>query len=199
MKKIIVSKLISVIIISAFIFTGCGSISQPENEITKMQQENENQNQKYPQKIIMNMTAQKQYYDGELRIQFLGLEEYDEIKSDSYLDKPEKGKKYLLLYLLMSNGRTENFYFHPDYLSAKVDGKDIQYTVIQNNPHDYATAFKNYKAESTEGGFVAFQVEDNWEKLEMTYTGMEFENGNIIQMEYTKDDLQEPENARYVQ
>lgn len=143
----------------------------------------------------VKLTADQGYDDSKHAISFLGLKEYDEIKGEKLTDTPEKGKKFLVLFLevhIKSEEEGYKFYFHPDYLKAKADGKQVENTYLLNDPFEYDTVFKNYEF-GQDAGYIVYQVPEDWEKLTLTYTGLEQIVGNKIKMEFTRKDLKDPE------
>lgn len=139
------------------------------------------------------ITTKQGYNDSEREVSILGLKEYKKLKSDKYTDKAKKGKKFLVLFLKVRNRTDEKIYFNVNYLSAKVDGKKIENTVLFNEPEGYPTIFSNIVADSYYGGFIVWEVPENWKKLEVTYNGWRDSNGLTLNSTLTKKDLSEPE------
>ena len=133
------------------------------------------------------------YSDNVRFITALGLKEYDQIKSKEYTDKPAKGKKYLVLFLDVWNRDEEQLYFHPDYLSAKVDGKPVEHTFLYHDPEDYTTIFKNIGAGDHEEGFIVWEVPTDWKKMVVTFKEFELLGGKRLKLTMTPGDLKDPE------
>lgn len=195
-------KALAIIMISSIIFTGCGKVDSQNINSKNSSDTTTNSSSENPQdktseateKPItkVKITPNKPYNDNNYIIKFMGLKEYKKFKSDKYKDTPQKGNKYLVLFLECKNATEEKLYINPDNLSAALDGKEITHSVIFNEPEGYTTFFKNFEPLTTEYGFIVWEVPENWEKIDIIYTGLEYETQNRIKMSFTKNDLQDP-------
>ncbi|MFG6395323.1 MAG: DUF4352 domain-containing protein [Lachnospiraceae bacterium] len=138
------------------------------------------------------LTAKQQYSDAYREVKFLGLKQYKSLKGDNYTDKAKKNKKFLVLFLSIRNTGNEKDYINPNYITAKVDGKDIEHTFLVNEPFNYPTIFTNIEAGSTIGGFIVWEVPKNWKKFEMEYSAWKNINGLTLTAEFTPKDLSNP-------
>lgn len=138
-------------------------------------------------------TPEQGYSDPYREVSIVGLKEYTKIKTDRFTDKAKKGKKYLVLFLKVRNRSSEKIYFNVNYLSAKVDGKEIENTFLLNEPEGYPTIFSNIVADSYYGGFIVWEVPKKWKKVEVVYEGWRDSDGLTLKSEFTKKDLKEPE------
>lgn len=143
--------------------------------------------------VDAEFSMEQSYSDLKRQIDILGLKEYKTIKTKKYTDKVSKNKRFLVLFLKISNRSEEKDYFNVNNFSAKVDGKDITNTVLWNNPEDYPTIFANIEGRSDYKGFVAWKVPKDWKKLELTYTGWKDEDALTLHSTLTKKDLKDPE------
>ena len=134
----------------------------------------------------------RDFISGALTFSCLGAKEYKSVKSDAYTDKPDKGKVYLVMFLNVANDSEEGPYFSPEGLTASVDGEEISHSFLVNDPEGYETMFGNLPGKGEKSGFIVWQVPKNWEKLEYTYTGLEFSNHLSFSGTLTKDSLSEP-------
>ena len=139
------------------------------------------------------ITPEQGYSDSDREVSIVGLKEYQKIKTDEYTDKAKKGKKFLVLFLKVRNRTNEKVYFNVNYLSAKVDGKKIENTVLFNEPEGYPSIFSNIVADSYYGGFIVWEVPKDWKKLKVTYEGWRDSDGLTLDSTLTKKDLSEPE------
>ena len=139
------------------------------------------------------ITLEQGYSDSDREISIVGLKEYKKIKTEKYIDMAGKGKKYLVLFLKIRNRTNEKIYFNVNYLSAKVDDKGIENTVLFNEPEGYPTIFSNIVTDSYYGGFIVWEVPKDWKKLEVVYEGWRDSDGLTINSTLTKKDLKEPE------
>lgn len=142
--------------------------------------------------VTGKISASQQYSDINRVINVLGLKEYKKIKSDKYTDKASNGKKFLILFLSISNTSHEDDYINYNYISAKIDGKEIEHTAIFNEPRNYPTIFNTIKAGKTSAGFIAWEIPENWTKFEFTYNGWENIDNLSIEAEFTPKDLSNP-------
>lgn len=141
------------------------------------------------------VSRKKEYSDPERTVSILGLQEYKKIKTEQYTDKAAKGKKYLVLFLEVYNKKKDKDYFNVNYLSAKVDGKEIENTFLFNEPEGYQTIFANIAGGSTAEGFIVWEVPEKWKKMEVTYAGWRDSDGLTLDAKLTKKDLKKPGKA----
>lgn len=135
------------------------------------------------------LSARQQYSDASRVVKFLGLKEYKKLKGDNYTDKAKKNKKFLVLFLSIRNTSNEKDYINPNYITAKIDGKDIEHAFLVNEPFSYPTIFTNIEAGQAIGGFVVWEVPENWKKLEMEYSAWKNIDGLTLHAKFTPDDL----------
>ena len=140
-------------------------------------------------------SRKKAYSDSERTVSILGLQEYKKLKTEKYTDKASKGKKYLVLFLKVYNKGKDKNYFNVNYLSAKVDGKEIENTFLFNEPEGYQTIFANIAGSSTAEGFIVWEVPEKWKKMEVTYAGWRDSDGLTLDAKLTKKDLKNPGKA----
>ena len=137
--------------------------------------------------------SQNQQYSGDSRIvKVIGLKEYTKLESDNYTDKAGKGKKFLVLFLSITNNTSKEDYINYNYVSAKVDGKDIENTFLINEPKSYPAIFTHIPAGGTIGGFIVWKVPEDWKKLDFTYNGWKGSDNISLKAKFTPDDLSEP-------
>ncbi len=140
-------------------------------------------------------SPEKEYSDSERTVSILGLQEYKKLKTEKYTDKASKGKKYLVLFLKVYNKRKDKNYFNVNYLSAKIDGKEIENTFLFNEPEGYQTIFTNIAGGSTAEGFIVWEVPEKWKKMEVTYAGWRDSDGLTLDAKLTRKDLKKPAEA----
>lgn len=203
MKKI--QEIFAMLLIGSMLITGCGKIKLPTDNDTSVSSEEsnvENIEEKSKKENALNpttpsptagtITLEQGYNDSDREISILGLKEYKKLKSEQYKDVAKKGKKFLVLFLEVRNRTDEKIYFNVNYLSAKVDGKKIENTILFNEPEGYPTIFSNIEADSYYGGFIVWEVPENWQKLEMTYEGWRDSDGLTLNSTLTKKNLKKP-------
>lgn len=176
-------KTIALFLTISLLFCGCGNIDSN----TKVKEK------KSEDLYTAKLTTEKKYNDGEHIIEFMGLKEYKEIKTDMYTDTPKKGKIFLVLFLRCSNGGEENLYINEASLESMIDGKICEHSILLNDPEGYPTFFRNFTTADKDFGFLVWETSPKWEKLDITYHGFEGTNQNLLKMEFTKKDLKDPE------
>lgn len=147
---------------------------------------------KKPKTETAILTPDQQYSDSNRAVKVLGLKEYNKLESENYTDKAGKGKKFLVLFLSIKNNTNEEDYINYNYVSAKVDGKDIEHTFLVNEPKSYPTIFTHVPAGSTIGGFIVWEVPENWKKFRFTYNGWKNRDNVSMKATFTPDDLSDP-------
>lgn len=188
-----------ILLAGSIVITACGKIETkkaPEFSAptaTEIPTDPIEENKETPEPTTASFNSKQGYGDVHREISILGLKEYKNIKGEKYTDKVSKGKKYLVLFLRIHNLSNEKDYFHPDYLTAKVDGEKIENTFLLNEPEGYPTAFDNIEANSIFGGFIVWEVPEGWKKLDICYTGWEGIDGLTLNASLTKSDLSDPE------
>lgn len=152
----------------------------------------DSQVQETPEPKEGSFSLKKEYSDAERTVSILGLKEYKKIKTDKYVDKAPKGKKYLVLFLSVYNKGIENDYFNVNYLSAEVDGKKTENTFLFNEPEGYPTIFTNIEGGDTLEGFIVWEVPESWKKLKVSYRGWKDTDGLTLNAGLGKKDLKKP-------
>lgn len=122
-------------------------------------------------------------------IKFLGLRQYDSFSGDLTNDTPAEGNVYLVLFLKLGNNTKESYYFSPDYVTADVDGTEIQNTFLVNDPEEYTTIFGDVEGGLERNGFIVWEVPKNWQTLNFDYTGWELMDNVRLHASFTPDDL----------
>ena len=97
-----------------------------------------------------------------------------------------------IISLSIKNTSADNDYINPNYISAKVDGKNIEHTFLVNDPKSYPTLFTNIEAGKTIGGFIVWEVPNNWKKFQMEYSAWKNIDGLVLTAKFTPDDLKDP-------
>ena len=164
---------------------------EPEQTATPEPEESPKQTKK-PKTEIAKLSSKQQYSDENKVVKVLGLKEYKKIEGDDFTDNAGKGKKYLVLFLSITNNTSEEDYINYNYISAKVDGKKIEHTFLMNQPKSYPTIFTHVPAGGTIGGFIVWKVPDDWKKFEFVYDGWEGRDNISLKAKFTPGDLSDP-------
>lgn len=195
MKKLY--RILSYCIICSFLLTGCGDIKKnppsPSTSTTSHNTTEQTEATPTPIPTTVSFSAANPYSDAERNYTILGLKEYSKIKTEKYLDKPKKGKKYLVLFLEIYNKNSETEYFNPYELCAQIDNKKIENSFLLNEPEGYATIFKNIESGERSAGFIVWEVPKNWKKLQVIYTGLTGKTGVTLKATFSKKDLKSPD------
>ena len=208
-KKIMISLLLA----CSLTITGCGSIQSSKDTKHSKQtsssaeansdQNNTNSTSKNsketatpvvtPEPQEGTFSSSQAYSDADRELTVLGFKQYKKLKTAKFTDKASSGKVYLVLFLKVRNNRSEDEYFNPNYLTAKVDGKDITNTYLLNAPEGYPTIFDTVKAQSSFGGFIVWEVPKNWKEFSVIYDGWKDIAGLSLKCDLTKKDFFKPE------
>lgn len=219
MKK--TKQMLALLLAGSLLFTGCGKKEVPDNSKQPVSEDSStignnsengskptdanqtsngdapsndvSQSPETPSPTVGIITKKQSYSDSDREVSIIGLKEYKQIKTDKYTDKAKKGKIFLVLFLKIRNRTNEKVYFNVNYLSTKVDGKDIINTVLFNDPEGYPTIFSNIAANSYYGGFIVWEVPKNWKKVKLSYKGWRDSDGLTLNSTLTKKDLEKPE------
>lgn len=201
MKKLY--SILSLILISSLFLAGCGTInsdtsstsssSQTKSSQTDKKEKEEEATEEPIEQKEATFSSEQAYSDADRAVTILGLKEYKKLKSDKFTDKASKGKKYLVLFLKVKNNLSEKDYFNTNYLTAKLDGKEIENTFLLNEPEGYPTIFTHIESGSSIGGFIVWEVPSNWKKLEVSYTGWQPSAALSLKCTLKKKDLKDPE------
>lgn len=166
------------------------STSESSSEANSdMEQEPTEDNSKITEATV---SVNSGYGDDKHEVTVLGLKSYKKLDDGTYKDKAGKNKKYLVLFLEISNKMIDEDYINVNYLSAKVDGEEITNTVLFNEPEGFQTIFQNIGSESSLRGFVVWEVPKDWKKIEIKYSGWEDSDHLNINCTFTPDDYFDP-------
>ena len=165
------------------------SESKKSNEAF-LKQEEEAEPTPVPKKAEISL--KEHYSDSNRYVTVLGLEEYKKLKGDFGTDTPGKGNIFLVLFLEIENSSKEKTYINPYEVAAKADDKELENTVLVNQPEGYPTIFTNIEPDMSQKGFIVWEVPKKWKKFEFTYTGWEGSDGLTLDASFSKKDLKTP-------
>ena len=131
-----------------------------------------------------------------LKMEIIGSAVYDKIESEDFTDTPSDTNKYLVLFLSIQNRTGKDEYFNYNNIIAKLDGADITDTFLINNPLKYTSIKTNIPDEMVTQGYLVWEVPEDWEKLEVTYTGWSENLYTEPTIVLTPEDLGEPERYK---
>lgn len=202
-----------VFLIFIFLLGGCKSTN--ENNPVEMQQQTQTEtteNTNEDEWVVPQMkpsdreletrtvTYDSPYHNTNTEVQILGFETYDSIETENFVDTPQKGNCYIVLYLAVKNLSDEVIYMHPDDLTAKLDGQEIQHTFLLNNPKEYSSFFNNvWPSVYPMYGYIVWEVPKNWSKIELEFRQWEHTDYVTLDMTLTPDDYYETEKVKDLQ
>ncbi len=159
------------------------------SETLKPEEKNSDTNQKIFKATI---DAKSGYADNKRQVNVIGLKSYKKLKSKLYKDEASKNKKFLVLFLEITNTQNDKDYINVNYLSTKIDGKEIKNSVLFNEPEGFQTIFKNIEPGETLRGFIVWEVPGNWKKIEIIYDGWKDSSNLSLDCTFTPDDYFDP-------
>lgn len=165
-----------------------------KDKVTPENQETEESNAPSEEKEIIKAAIDTKtgYTDENRQISMIGFKHYKKLKSKLYKDTASKNKEFIVLFLEINNKQNDEDYINVNYLSAKVDGKEINNSVLFNEPEGFQTIFKNVDAGSILRGFIVWEVPEDWKKIEVVYNGWKDSNNLSMECTLTPDDYFDP-------
>ncbi len=160
----------------------------PENQET----EESNVPEKKKEIIKASIDTETGYTDEKRQISVIGFKHYNKLKSKLYKDTAAKNNEFIVLFLEITNKQNDKDYINVNYLSAKVDGKEIANSVLFNEPEGFQTIFKNVESDEVLRGFIVWEVPENWQKIEVVYNGWKDSSNLSLDCTLTPDDYFDP-------
>ena len=160
----------------------------PENQET----EESNVPEKKKEIIKASIDTETGYTDEKRQISVIGFKHYKKLKSKLYKDTAAKNNEFIVLFLEITNKQNDKDYINVNYLSAKVDGKEITNSVLFNEPEGFQTIFKNIEADGQLRGFIVWEVPENWQKIKVVYNGWKDSSNLSLDCTPKPDDYFDP-------
>lgn len=195
MKKLIVITMIATMIFS---ITSCGTTnstqSSSDNQKTgaiEATVEDTTEIATEPPTTVPSAVGPGNYIEnGNLKISFEMAKQYDEIQENEYYTaKPEEGKKYLVLFFEVENISSEEQNINMFYHKAYLDNYEIKQSTLLVNPEGYDMLSGDLAAGKKLKGYVCYEVDSDWNKLEFTYTDGITSNSTTYDFVVTSDEL----------
>ncbi len=194
------NKLLLLCLIMMLLFTGCEKTTINTTEIDTNNPTINNEqitiNESKQQVEYFTVTKGNSMENRGLKLEVLGSNIYEKIEGEDFTDTPSEDKKYLVLFLSIQNKTGKEDYFNYNNIIAKLDGKEITDTFLLNNPEKYTTIKTNLPDDMITQGYLVWEVPENWEKLEVTYTGWSESLYTEPMIVLTPQDLELPEEYR---
>lgn len=125
----------------------------------------------------------------DLKITLKNVKVYDEITGEYLSDKPENGKKYLVLFLEAENLSLDDKNINLFYYDAYIDDKSIENKVLFTEPEGEKIFSGDIASGKKLSGFVAYEVDKDWQKFEFTYKDDALLNGTKYNFEFTASQI----------
>ena len=195
MKKLIIIALVAVMALGA---TSCSSKSQNSSSEAKSQQTGTiavtEAKTEEATNVPVNVDAIKpgNYTEHDnLKFSFESAKQYSEIKSEYYTDKPGDRKVYVVLNFEVENISKEEQHLNMFYTKSYVDDYKADQKSLINVPgnDDYEMLSGDIGVGKKQKCYVAYEIDENWKKLEMTYTDGVSSNSPKYDFIVTPDDL----------
>lgn len=124
-----------------------------------------------------------------LKFSFEKASQYDEIGEGYFVDKPEDGKKYLVLFFEVENISNEEQHVNMFYYDAYVDDYTIDETYIFSDVEGYEDLSGDLAPGKKLKGYVCYEVNPDWQKFEFSYTDGIVSSDPTYEFVVTPDDL----------
>lgn len=105
----------------------------------------------------------------ELKITFQSAKTYSIVNEKGIEQKPDSGKKYLILNFKAENLSEEDDFINIFYIKSYCDDMSIDQTYLLYYPDGYDSFTGDIAADKKLQGSVAFEVPKNWQKFELSY------------------------------
>lgn len=146
------------------------------------------------------MTFDSPYRNTKSELHMIGFEASDQIETEKFIDTPKEGNCFLVLYLSVMNYSTKEIYMHPDDLTAKVDGQEIDHTFLINDPKGYVSFFQNIRPDvEPTYCYIVWEVPKDWSCLEIKFRQWEHTDGVTLDATLTPEDYLEAELVKDLQ
>lgn len=129
---------------------------------------------------------------GNYKFSFVDAKQYDEIKDpeNEFLDAtPSEGKKYLVLFFEVENISSEKQNVNLFYYKAYLDDYDINPEAILAHPEGYEMLSGDLAPGKKLKGYVCYEVDPDWKKLEFTYTDGILDSDTTYDFVVTSDEV----------
>ena len=124
-----------------------------------------------------------------LKFSFEKASQYDEIGEEYFVNKPEDGKKYLVLFFEVENISNEDQHVNMFYYDAYVDDYTIDETYIFSDVEGYEDLGGDLAPGKKLKGYVCYEVNPDWQKFEFSYTDGIVSSDPTYEFVVTPDDL----------
>lgn len=176
MKRIIMLAMAAVMALSAF---GCSkadsqsSSSQQTGTVAQASSESDASNGGDSSAAVDDANGAKPesyVQNDKLKLTFEKAKQYDEIEvSEYYTEKPEEGKKYLVLFFEAENISGENQYVNYLYFKAYADNTETDMKVLLGDVEGNKWFTGSLDSGKKMNGYLAYEVDPDWKSFELKY------------------------------
>lgn len=124
-----------------------------------------------------------------LKFSFEKASQYDEIGEGYFVNEPEDGKKYLVLFFEVENISDEDQYVSVYDCEAYLDDYSIDQTILLTDVDGYDSLSSDIAPGKKAKGYFCYEVNSDWQKFELTYTDGIFSTDPTYEFVVTPDDL----------
>ena len=179
-------------------FTGCGygytetnkNVGKiPEPEKIQIQETNSEFPEQTSEKVIPAKVGE--YVEGDVwRISLLDAKQYDSLDGQYYSDKPEiEGNKFVVLFFEVENISENDDHFNMFYIESYIDDYSTDTKYLVNNPENYKKLSGDVASGKKLKGYVAYEVNPGWSKVEFSYKNWLGTSGKIATFLVTPEDI----------
>lgn len=175
MKKILVLMLAAVMAASA---VGC-VVTDPDDTSTTIsdvpastqesQQEESSTPSEESSEAPQTATVGQSVEGPDWKISLLSAKTYDKITDGMLETTPDEGKVYLVCFFEVENVSDEDNYFNYFYVESYVDGYNEDISVLLSEVDGNSILSGDVAAGKKLKGYLAWQVDPDWEELEVSY------------------------------
>lgn len=124
------------------------------------------------------------------KISLLDAKQYKEIAMSSlYINTPDEGKEYLVLFFEAENISGKDDYFNYLYFESYVDDYNTNIEILMGEVDGYSTMTGDVAAGKKIKGYIAWEVSTDWQELEVTYNNDPFGMKNAATFLVTPDQV----------
>lgn len=175
MKKILVLMLAAVMAASAVgcVITDPDDTSTTISDVPASAQENQQEESSVPSEesseTPQTATVGQSVEGPDWKISLLSAKTYDKITDGMLETTPDEGKVYLVCFFEVENVSDEDNYFNYFYVESYVDGYNEDISVLLSEVDGNSILSGDVAAGKKLKGYLAWQVDPDWEELEVSY------------------------------
>ena len=123
-----------------------------------------------------------------LKFSFVKAKQYNEIANNKYYtNKPDNGKKYLVLFFDVENDSPKNLFVNSFYFKAYEDDYSISESYIMGDIDGYSMLSGEIAPGKKTKGYLSYEVDPGWKSFEVKY--QEFGDSGSLDFIVTPSEL----------